>query len=261
MKTTPYTYLIGWSSLNKYYYGARYAQGCNPDDLWVTYFTSSKHVLAFTETHGAPDIIQIRRVFNEPILARLWESKVLDRINAAKNDKFINKRNGSWKWATCEMTESTRNKISKSLKGRTRSLEHRAALSKAKTGSKHTNDARQKISDAQTGKPRPDSFSNKMRSKIWINDGFNHARIDQDDPVPQGWMAGRIKHWRLPSPTIIAVNNTSNDTFILRRDDFCKMFNLKIANIPTIKPGKPVHYKEWTISFSTDAVLAPENPV
>jgi len=40
----PYTYLIGWTSTNKYYYGVRFAKNCNPSELFITYFTSSKHV-------------------------------------------------------------------------------------------------------------------------------------------------------------------------------------------------------------------------
>jgi hypothetical protein len=31
---TPYTYLIGWSNQNKYYYGVRYAKDCHPNDFW-----------------------------------------------------------------------------------------------------------------------------------------------------------------------------------------------------------------------------------
>jgi hypothetical protein len=57
----PYTYVIGWSSLQKYYYGVRYAKNCNPLDLWVSYFTSSKRVAHYREKFGEPDIIQIRK--------------------------------------------------------------------------------------------------------------------------------------------------------------------------------------------------------
>lgn len=34
---TPYTYLIGWSKHNKFYYGVRYAKNSNPKELWITY--------------------------------------------------------------------------------------------------------------------------------------------------------------------------------------------------------------------------------
>lgn len=100
----PFTYLIGWSSLNIYYYGRKTAKNCRPDDLWKTYFTSSKEVKKFRKEHGEPDIIQIRKTFpNNPDACKLWESKVLERIDAQNNPKFLNKRNGDYKWDTTGM--------------------------------------------------------------------------------------------------------------------------------------------------------------
>lgn len=86
-----YTYLIGWSKLNKWYYGVRYAKFCCPSELWVSYFTSSKHVKNFVSKYGKPDVIQIRKVFNDANKARLWESKVLKRLKVITNEKWINK--------------------------------------------------------------------------------------------------------------------------------------------------------------------------
>ena len=61
-----YTYLIGWSKLNKWYYGVRYANKIIAEnDLWVKYFTSSRHVKNFRKIHGEPDIIKIRKKFNK----------------------------------------------------------------------------------------------------------------------------------------------------------------------------------------------------
>jgi len=65
MKTNPYTYLIGWKTQNKWYYGVRFAKGCHPNDLWNLYKTSSKHVKKMIEENGNPDIIQIRKIFEE----------------------------------------------------------------------------------------------------------------------------------------------------------------------------------------------------
>lgn len=92
--STPYVYLIGWSTHGRYYYGRRTGKGCDPSDLWVTYFTSSIHVANYRATHGEPDIIMIRRVFDSIGACRVWEDKVLRRMNAARNPKFLNKRNG-----------------------------------------------------------------------------------------------------------------------------------------------------------------------
>lgn len=86
----PFTYLIGWSNLNKYYYGVRYAKDCHPDDLWNTYFTSSKIVQQFRELNGEPDIVQIRHIFESRESALEWEYKFLMKVNALKSDKWLN---------------------------------------------------------------------------------------------------------------------------------------------------------------------------
>jgi hypothetical protein len=40
----PYTYLIGWSKLNLWYYGSQYGKKAHPSNLWRTYFTSLEEV-------------------------------------------------------------------------------------------------------------------------------------------------------------------------------------------------------------------------
>ena|ERR1035437_1954521 len=101
---TPYTYLIGWSKLDKYYYGKRTAKKCHPTDLWVKYFTSSKEVPKMIEIYGDPDVIKIRKVFTSIELCCLWETRFLNKVNAAKNIKFINKHNNPKHF---DMTEKT----------------------------------------------------------------------------------------------------------------------------------------------------------
>lgn len=86
----PYTYLVGWSKLDKWYYGVRYAKRCDSSDLWVEYFTSSKVVKRLRKNYDEPDVIQVRRIFNEPKSAIIWEQKVLRRLNAIRNDKWLN---------------------------------------------------------------------------------------------------------------------------------------------------------------------------
>lgn len=89
----PYTYLIGWTKLNKWYYGVRYAKGCSPNDLWIKYKTSSNYVKEFTKIHGDPDIIEIRKTFNSVKKARLWEEKVLTRMDVIGKEQWLNKNN------------------------------------------------------------------------------------------------------------------------------------------------------------------------
>jgi hypothetical protein len=89
----PYTYLIGWTQHNKWYYGVRYAKNCNPNDLWVNYKTSSRYVADFVKEHGDPDIIQVRKTFENSTSARLWEEKVLCKMNVITEDKWLNRSN------------------------------------------------------------------------------------------------------------------------------------------------------------------------
>ncbi len=86
----PYTYLIGWTSLNLWYYGVRYSVKAHPTDLWVTYFTSSKRVKQLREKYGEPDVIQIRKTFGDPHKAKDWEDKILRRMNTKFDSKWIN---------------------------------------------------------------------------------------------------------------------------------------------------------------------------
>lgn len=86
----PFTYLIGWSKLNFWYYGVRVKNGTTPADLWTVYFTSSKIVKAVRSEHGEPDIIQVRKTFNNKHDALQWEHKVLRRLNVKKHPMWLN---------------------------------------------------------------------------------------------------------------------------------------------------------------------------
>ena len=49
----PYIYCIKNLITGEFYYGSRYINSAEPkDDLWVTYFTSSKSVKRLIELHG-----------------------------------------------------------------------------------------------------------------------------------------------------------------------------------------------------------------
>lgn len=117
-----YTYLIGWTNLDKYYYGRRTARECHPDEFWVTYFTSSKLVEEFTEKYGNPDIIEIRKLFSNPKDCIKWECTVLRRLKVSKSDKWLNLVAGDLNWDTTgwslPCSEETKNKISNSHKNR-----------------------------------------------------------------------------------------------------------------------------------------------
>lgn len=86
----PYTYLIGWPLLNKWYYGVRYAKKCVPEDLWVSYWTSSRLVKKFVAQHGDPPVREIRKTFSSIKQAQHWESRVLKKLKVVTDEKWIN---------------------------------------------------------------------------------------------------------------------------------------------------------------------------
>lgn len=84
----PYTYLIGWTQHNKWYYGVQYGKKANPKNLWSTYFTSSNYVKRLMKDLGNPDVVQVRQCFNSADKARVWEEKVITRLQ--QNSRLIN---------------------------------------------------------------------------------------------------------------------------------------------------------------------------
>ena len=146
----PFTYLIGWSHHNIWYYGVRYGKNCDPSDLWVSYFTSSKYVQEFRSKNGDPDIIQIRKVFNDPKLAIKREDRVIRRLRLFENKNFLNKAYSG----SIYYDEEVRKKISTAAKGRkaphlkNKSKEHIDKMRKTKTGVTQTEEHRLAVSRA-----------------------------------------------------------------------------------------------------------------
>lgn len=162
-----YTYLIGWSKFNKFYYGVRFSKNCRPEDLWVSYFTSSKYVKSFAKQYGKPDIIQIRKTFENKNKARLWEEKVLRKMKVVEKDNWLNKSNNKsidLKFSTHYgekngMFGKKHSEESKIKMKRKFTEEHKAKLSAAKKisyigsgnnfyGKKHSAESRLKMSIA-----------------------------------------------------------------------------------------------------------------
>lgn len=149
----PYTYLIGWSDLNLWYYGARYASGCHPTDLWVSYFTSSKIVAERRKIYGEPDIILVDQTFDSAESALDHEKKVLKEQDAAKSSQWLNKNNGIGTWAA--ITVNTRQKMSEAAKSRPPrewTEESKRKASATRRGRKRTQDECLAISNGRKGK-------------------------------------------------------------------------------------------------------------
>jgi len=167
---TPYTYLIGWTKYDKWYYGVRYAKNCHPSDLWVKYFTSSKHVKEFREINGEPDVIQIRKKFNNHKDALIWEECVLRRLKVSKSDKWLNITHNRGFPLLSELPEDVQRRrselISKSSKSR--SYPGRVISEKSKEKSRKTHKKIWKSYTKEEYEKRCEKFRNGQ-SKISEN--------------------------------------------------------------------------------------------
>ncbi|MFA6199159.1 MAG: NUMOD3 domain-containing DNA-binding protein [Bacteroidales bacterium] len=192
MSTTfkPYTYLIGWSSLNKFYYGVQYNKKANPSNLWTTYFTSSKYVKEFRELYGEPDIVQIRKTFETKEKAIQWEFKVIQRLNIVRSKQWLNRSLAGQKFYNSIglrgqnnpnfgkiFSEETRLKMSISGKNRIFSEEHKNKISITKCGQNnpmfgkiHTEKTKQRISISAKNRPKFECpHCNKLFNQLNLN--------------------------------------------------------------------------------------------
>jgi hypothetical protein len=225
-KYIPYTYLIGWTHLNKWYYGSetsnRKYKIANPNNLWKTYFTSSKYVKEFCNEFGNPNVIEIRKTFVESKTCVLWEAKVLKRLKVINDDKWLNKAAGYLFDPECTRKAMIGNKHAL---GRKLSEFHIEAIRKANLGNKHTlgkkfgpmpSETKKKISDANKGKPKPDGIKQILSERM---KNFNKTAWNKSKPnlkmqgtkfynngviqkmfipgqQPKEWILGRIKNAR-----------------------------------------------------------------
>jgi hypothetical protein len=113
MTTTPFTYYLYHRPTGLKYYGVRYRQHCQPRDLWTTYFTSSTYVADLIKQYGKDSFdVEIRKIFDTPEAATIWETKVLRRLKVLQKDDWLNKNIAG----NIVMTEEIKLKISKTLK-------------------------------------------------------------------------------------------------------------------------------------------------
>lgn len=160
---TPYTYLIGWTEINKWYYGSEYKNNrkgiAHPDNLWRTYFTSSKLVQKIRNQYGEPDIIRIRKIFRDADSAISWESRVLQKMKVVNNDMWLNMQCGDGKFrrksGPYKITEQTREKL-------------------RRPRSKRTPEQNKRNSEARLGIKRSKESIEKQKETIRLK-GFNTA--------------------------------------------------------------------------------------
>ena len=170
---TPYTYYLQWTGICKQYYGVRYAKktkclystGCHPDDLLVTYPTSSRYVHELLREHGMPDVVEIRKTFSRKEDAIEWERKFIRKSGIIHLDEWLNRSDG--RAVVCEYTEELLEK----RRAHRHSSEVRSKMSRDRKGRMHTEESKQKMSESSKGKPSPrkgQELSEDTKRKISI---------------------------------------------------------------------------------------------
>lgn len=245
---TPYTYLIGWSTLNTWYYGLRFAKDCHPTDLFVKYFTSSKHVKNFIQRHGYPDIIQIRQIFksNEVDKARIFEHKVLRRLHADHRDDFLNKSTGLSipSQLGIPKSEETKEKLSNSGKGK-----HFGAKSE---------ETKQKMRNAAKGKKKSTEYVQNKILTIGVGEDIFNKLTSYDffiEQITNGISSEQIAiNLGVSSTTVLRYGRKLNIKF---NRNLSKSIMSKLSNkeffIKSINAGKSSNTiaKELNIPIST----------
>jgi hypothetical protein len=129
--STPFSYYLYHKPTQQHYYGIRYSKNCDPSQLWVTYFSSSKVVKKLILEHGADSFTwEVRRTFGSAAEALAWEHKVLTRLDAAARADWINRHNGGTKFRSpLTHNERTRRISSMTHKGKPKSAEQKAKMS------------------------------------------------------------------------------------------------------------------------------------
>lgn len=160
----PYTYLIGWTELNKWYYGVQYGEYrriANPENLWNDYFTSSKEVKKYRNIYGEPDVIQIRKIFTTAQEAVNWETKILTKLN--KLDPF---KNSNSKW----LNRNIKGAIILEETQRKKSEDHKIKIGKSNKGKK-------KSDTSKMGRyERTKEIKEKMVTTRRKNDTYKHTQ-------------------------------------------------------------------------------------
>lgn len=92
-QTKPYVYLLKDLETGKSYIGCRFARGCCPDDLGVSYFTSSHVVEPLFRNNPARFTTSILLLGSADEVIEC-EKKTIDELNAVFSDEYYNRTSG-----------------------------------------------------------------------------------------------------------------------------------------------------------------------
>jgi hypothetical protein len=146
----PYTYYLYHVPTKLKYYGEQHGKNAHPNNLWTTYFTSSKKVHDLIEKFGRESFrVEIRKLFDTAEKAFAWEQTVLRRIKAMERDDWLNQSDGHgpfyWKGSP------TKKHIEKNRSSQKQHAMLSTYVNPFK-GKKHSDETRKKMSESHKGK-------------------------------------------------------------------------------------------------------------
>lgn len=204
----PYTYLIGWADHDLWYYGVQFGKNSDPNNLWNTYFTSSKKIKMLRENVGEPDVIQVRKVFSSPESARKWETKVIRRLDAVNSDRWLNQSDNTdkfyWQGPRGQFSEDHIEKLSNAKKGKSISKEHANKLHEGRRKSKNSPEHIEACRKSRLGKKMSPESKEKMRNAKLKDAGLKErssragkisAEKRRNDPEYKRKQSERMKLW------------------------------------------------------------------
>jgi hypothetical protein len=208
-----YTYLIGWKTLDRWYYGVRHCKTAIPD-LWVKYFTSSKHVAEFRKLNGEPDIVEVRKTFDCRKEAIDWEHRVLKKLRVVTNVRWINRSDN--KTYSEEAQQLSRTRLFSDERRKAKWL---ASLTKSRQSEsfkqKQRDNATSQFSDPEKRKRHRDACDGHV-GKMWAHDPvtLQNKRVTV---LPVGLVKGRyispaVKQKMVASRTL--TRSESNGRFL-----------------------------------------------
>jgi hypothetical protein len=200
-----YTYLIKFLPTGQVYYGSRSKNvklGLAPEnDLMVKYFTSCQPLKRLIKKHGLTAFSwQIRRRFDTPQQAAVWEQKVLHRMKVLHDPKWFNQNVAGFIVPTAaglkKISETHKGipksaehkkKIADALRGKKKSAEHCANLSIGHKGlnsgdkhylfgKHHTEEQKQKQRDKMKGKPSNLSEDGRKKLRELVSGDYNPGK-------------------------------------------------------------------------------------
>lgn len=164
-----YTYYLKFKPNNKKYYGVKFSKNCSPDDLWVSYFTSSKVVKDLIKKYGKDSFeAYIDKIFDTPEEAIKYELEKLQSIEDKSNWLNENFGTGYDVKKILYKTEEHKCKISQSNKKPKTGKALKACIENAKLGA----EARKGMKDSiETKRKRAESVRKATAGvpKPWLN--------------------------------------------------------------------------------------------